>query len=307
MDNKDMNEKEKLDTQAQGIILVEGDDMQISIVRTDDNKADQRRGLSRKWRTAVVSLACASALLIAATGWIVYERFADIGVPVSRSPQENIALLQQMMTTEPQGAKGIAPMSDSVLGVAMDFYSVSGLRASLQNTEPTEADTDVCLYVRSADYMADGTLIGATVVEGEEHGNTSDQRHGYAGMIDHALVIGVSRSDAVKDFVKEHHGSFFRQFVMVSNGVLPSRFSLHGKVERRALGRIGNEMYVVCTRHKETMWDFADAMREYGFEDAIYITGGLGRTFYRDTEGTTHPFGTDTTHRDGIPWLVFRK
>ena len=27
-----------------------------------------------------------------------------------------------------------------------------------------------------------------------------------------------------------------------------------------------------ATRHKETLWDFADALREYGFIDAIYIT-----------------------------------
>ena len=26
--------------------------------------------------------------------------------------------------------------------------------------------------------------------------------------------------------------------------------------------------------YKETLWDFADAFREYGFIDAIYITGG---------------------------------
>lgn len=121
------------------------------------------------------------------------------------------------------------------------------------------------------------------------------------------MVIGVSRSDAVKDFVKDQGGSFFRQLILVSNGVLPQRFYLHGKVERRALGRIGDTLYIICTRHKETMWDFADALHEYGFVDAVYITGGDDRTFYRDAAGTVHTFGTDSTHTANEPWLVFKK
>ena len=47
---------------------------------------------------------------------------------------------------------------------------------------------------------------------------------------------------------------------------------LHGKVERRAIGRIDNQLKYIATRHKETLWDFADALREYGFIDAIYFS-----------------------------------
>ena len=51
-----------------------------------------------------------------------------------------------------------------------------------------------------------------------------------------------------------------------------TRFYLHGKVERRAIGRISDQLYFIATRHKETLWGFADALREYGFIDAIYIS-----------------------------------
>jgi hypothetical protein len=136
-------------------------------------------------------------------------------------------------------------------------------------------------------------------------------RLGYMAMADGNMVIGISHSEKVKDYVQERGGSFFRQFILVSNGMIPSRFFLHGKVERRAIGRIDNQLYYIATRHKETLWDFADALREYGFIDAIYITGGNDYVFYRGKDGVRHDVGnpSDYPHKKWkgvIPWLVFR-
>ena len=130
-------------------------------------------------------------------------------------------------------------------------------------------------------------------------------------MLGNNSVIGISRSEKVKDFVEERGGSFFRQFILVSDGTIPTRFFLHGKVERRAIGRIDDQLYFIATRHKETLWDFADALREYGFIDAIYITGGNDYVFYRGKDGVKHDIGdsTDYPHKkwkEIIPWLVFR-
>lgn len=66
-------------------------------------------------------------------------------------------------------------------------------------------------------------------------------RLGYCGMANGNIVIGVSRSDRVKDYCEERGGSFFRQFILLSGGVVPSRFYLHGKVERRAIGRMADD------------------------------------------------------------------
>ena len=163
--------------------------------------------------------------------------------------------------------------SDSILGVAMDFYAIHGLKASIEFEEPDTADTSVYLYCRSADHKADNTYIGSLVVNGEER-QSDTHRLGYMAMLGNNCVIGISRSEKVKDYVQVRGGSFFRQFILVSDGTIPARFYLHGKVERRAIGRINDQLYFIATRHKETLWDFADALREYGFIDAIYITGG---------------------------------
>jgi hypothetical protein len=241
-------------------------------------------------------------------GYYFWNYYYNIGISVSVTPEQNIEKLQRpAMQEKPE----VVMISDSILGVAMDFYAIHGLKASIEFEEPDTADTSVYLYCRSADFKADSTYIGSLVVNGKEY-QSDTHRLGYMAMLGSNSVIGISRSEKVKDFVQEQGGSFFRQFILVSDGVIPSRFFLHGKVERRAIGRIGNQLYFIATRHKETLWDFADALREYGFIDAIYITGGADYVFYRDKDRVKHDIGVFTEHsytkwKGIIPWLVFRR
>ena len=263
----------------------------------------------QKWLKRFLAFAVVGCMIVAAiAGYYFWNYYYNIGVSVSVSPEQNIEKLQRPLKKEtPQ----IVMTSDSILGVAMDFYAIHGLKASIEFEEPDTADTSVFLYSRCADHTADGRYLGSLVAEGVEKQNDRS-RLGYMAMADGNMVIGISRSEKVKDYVLERGGSFFRQFILVSNGTIPSRFFLHGKVERRAIGRIEDQLYYIATRHKETLWDFADALREYGFIDAIYITGGADYVFYRDKAGNRHDIGdtSDYPHtkwKGIVPWLVFRK
>jgi hypothetical protein len=288
------------------IIIIERDEPLQPDVRTTTPVVPSRK---RKWLNRLL-LALAAAGFMAAVLWGFYQwnYYYNIGVPVSVSPEQNIEKLQKPVKKEqPQ----VVMTSDSILGVAMDFYAIHGLKASIEFQEPDTADTSVYLYSRSADHKADNSYIGSLVVNGKEM-EDSNERLGYMAMLGSNTVIGISRSEKVRDFVQEQGGSFFRQFILVSNGVIPTRFFLHGKVERRAIGRIGDRLYYIATRHKETLWDFADALREYGFVDAIYITGGKDYGFYRSADGKRYDIGnpSDYPHKKWkgiIPWLVFRK
>ena len=283
------------------IIVIEHDDEQ--------NEAVVTRPTKRKWLRRLALAVCALlllALLLAGYKWFHY--YYRIGIPVSTSPAQNIEKLKQPVKAE---TAEVVLSSDSILGVALDFYAIHGLKASIEFEEPDTADASVFLYSRSADHTTDSTYIGSLVAEGREL-QSDRSRLGYMAMADGRMVIGISRSDKVKDYVQERGGSFFRQFILVSNGVIPSRFFLHGKVERRAIGRMGDTLYYIATRHKETMWDFADALREYGFVDAIYITGGYDYGFYRTRDGVRHDIEDPSTYphekwKGLIPWLVFRK
>ena len=262
----------------------------------------------QKWLKRFLAFAVVGCMIVAAiAGYYFWNYYYNIGVSVSVSPEQNIEKLKKPVKKEtPQ----VVMTNDSILGVAMDFYAIHGLKASIEFEEPDTADTSVFLYSRCADHTADGRYLGSLVAEGVEKQNDRS-RLGYMAMADGNMVIGISRSEKVKDYVLERGGSFFRQFILVSNGTIPSRFFLHGKVERRAIGRIDNQLYYIATRHKETLWDFADALREYGFIDAIYITGGNDYIFYRDKGSMRHDIGIFKEYQQKkwkniIPWLVFR-
>ena len=263
----------------------------------------------RKWLKRLLTLVAVGCLMVAVlVGYYFWNYYYNIGVSVSVSPDQNIEKLQQPVKHE---MPEVVLTSDSILGVAMDFYAIHGLKANIEFEEPDTADTSVYLYCRSADHKADGTYIGSLVVDGDVR-QSDTHRLGYMAMVGGNSVIGISRSEKVKDFVQEHGGSFFRQFILVSDGTIPGRFFLHGKVERRAIGRIGDQLYYIATRNKETLWDFADALREYGFIDAIYITGGADYVYYRSKDGIRHDIGDSadypqTKWKGIIPWLVFRK
>ena len=262
----------------------------------------------QKWLKRFIALIAVGCLMIAVlAGYYFWNYYYNIGITVSVTPEQNIEKLQQPVKQE---APEVVMTSDSILGVAMEFYAIHGLKASIEFNEPDTADTSVYLYCRSADFKADSTYIGSLVVDGKEY-QSDTHRLGYMAMLGGNCVIGISRSEKVKDFVQERGGSFFRQFILVSDGTIPTRFFLHGKVERRAIGRIGDQLYFIATRHKETLWDFADALREYGFIDAIYITGGADYVFYRSKDDVRYDIGNieeyPHTKWGGVaPWLVFR-
>lgn len=264
---------------------------------------------TRRWAWFVGGVVLSALLCAAAVaGWRYYRMYINIGIPVSVTSEQNIAKLSAR-------AKKVAPevvmTSDSILGVALNFYEIRGLKAEITLQEPDTADVSVYLYSRCADHAKNGVYLGSLVMSGKEM-QQDRSRLGYCAMADGNTVIGIARDEDVRDYVMEQGGSFFRQFILVSNGVLPSKFHLHGKVERRGLGRIGEKLYYIETRHAETMWDFADALREYGFIDAIYITGGTDYSFYRTSDGMRHDIGNAENYphekwKGVIPWLVFKR
>lgn len=281
----------------------------ITIEETDNDLIGSLKPVKR-WAWFVGGLLISALICIAALcGWRYYRTYVNIGIPVSTSCEENI---QKLMDSDDEKSEcGIWVTSDSILGVAMNFYELKGLKAEITLQEPDTTDTSVYFYSRCADHGKNNEYLGSIVMSGKEM-QSDNTRLGYCAMANDNIVIGIARSEKVKDYVVEHGGSFFRQFILVSNGVLPNKFYLHGKVERRGLGRIGDNLYYIESKHAETMWDFADALREYGFIDAIYITGGNDYSFYRTIDGSRHDIGNAEKypHKKGaeiIPWIVFKK
>lgn len=286
------------------IIIIERDD---DSVQQDTPVAPKRR--FPKWmKIALTIIGLLVAIIMVLAAYKAWSYYYKLGISISVSPKENIEKLQRKASSE---ASEVIMESDSILGVGLNIYAIHGLQGTIEFQEPDTADASVYLYCRSVDFTAEGRYLSSLVANGKEH-QSNAHRLGYMAMANGNNVIGFSRFEDVKDYIIEQGGSYFRQFVLVSNSELPPRFYLHGKVERCAIGRIGERLYYITTRHKETMWSFADALREYGFIDAIYITGGTDYSFYRDRNGKRHDIHdiADYPHKkwQGItPWLVFRK
>jgi len=266
----------------------------------------------RKQRTVLwVLVSVILTLITSLSAFFIYRYIKNqyIGVPISCTPEQNI---QKLAT---KNSRKITPevilTSDSLLGVAMNLYELRGLKAEISFEEPDTADTSVYLYSRCADHASSGEYLGSLVVNGTEL-QSDNTRKGYCAMANDNFVIGIAKTEEVKDYTIQQQGSFFRQFILVSKGVIPSVFHLHGKIERRGLGRINDTYYYIETKHAETLWDFADALRQYGFTDAIYVTGGADYNFYRTVDGQRHDINDINIYPHSewkgiIPWLIFRK
>lgn len=288
----------------------EGEVPTIVVEREDEDKYVSAPKKSRRWPWIVGSaLITGLCCLVLFYGWRYYRTFINIGIPVSVTSEENIAKLQASLpeSITPEVIK----TTDSILGVSMNFYELRGLRAEISMYEPDTTDTSVYLYSRCSDYHKDFSIISSLVIDGEEVESVDNNRLGYFAGANDNFVIGIAKDEDVKEYVKKNKGCFFRQFILLSAGVMPRQFYLHGKVERRGIGRMPNDkLYYIETRHKETMWDFADALREYGFVDAIYITGGYDYCYYRTADGEMHNIGNPKwyphKYQGQIPWVVFR-
>lgn len=288
----------------------EGEVPVIVVERDDKPEPDGSHSKSRRWLwmagSAVITALC---LLVLFFGLRYYRIATSIGVPVAVTSQQNIEKLQSSgLPVTPE----VVRTSDSILGVAMNFYELRGLKAEISMQEPDTTDTSVYLYSRSSDYHKDFSIISSLVIDGNEVETVDGKRLGYFAGTEDNFVIGIARDEDVKDYVKKHRGCFFRQYILLSSGVMPREFQLRGKVERRGIGRMPDDrLYYIETLHKETMWDFADALREYGFVDAIYITGGNDYCYYRSADGEKHDIGNpeDYPHKfpGQVPWLIFRK
>lgn len=282
------------------------DDDRVEIVVSESGKISNENRVRNIRSVMKWSVACCVIVLCVILGLTVYTLLRDKNNVESVSHIENISELgKEINSVRPEVIK----TSDSILGVALDFYQLRGLRADIEFEEPDTADRKVFLYARSADYRPDSTVIGSLVASGKEIAS-DNSRTGYMAMANGNMVIGISDNEDVKDYVKSKDGSFFRQFPLLIDGVVASGFQLHGKVERRAMASLSGKLYYIASKYKETMWDFADALREYGFTDAIYITGGNDYNFYRDSVGTRHDIGTKpyphAKYKGIIPWVVFR-
>ena len=221
----------------------------------------------------------------------------------ARNAEDIIAALAQPM----KGKAGVTPLCEEAMGVKLRIYRLDGLRAHFADTVPDYRDSSIYLVTRSSDYKIIGDrkeIIGDFILNGNVL-EKSNWRAGFMAIVDGNAQIGIDRSNKIRKHVKENNGSMFRQMGLVSAGIRCNKqFILKGKVTRCAYARDRyNKLYFIETENPETLYGFADALIEYGFIDAIYVTGGKQPDlFYRTEDGTLHGSYVDDKPHEIIVW-----
>ena len=276
-------------------------DDDVIIIGGSDWHPDKKPGNTRLWKLIAFALAGMLGLLVMfyVGRHILHSReFVQ-----SRTADEVITALARPM----KGTAGVTLLSDEFMGVKLRIYKLNGLQAHFADTVPDYTDSTIYLVTRSSDYKLVNdrkSIIGDFIVDGNVL-EKSNWRAGFMAIVDGNAQIGVDRNQKIFNYVEENAGSMFRQLALVSAGTrCDKQFILKGKVTRCAYARNrAGEMFFIETVNPETLYGFADALIEYGFTDAIYITGGSQpKLFYRTEDGTAHGHYIDDKPHDFIVW-----
>lgn len=266
------------------------------------------------WQRAALAVIILLLLAICAwLGWGYYQhhRWAvNFEYPVSRSSVQIITDLNK--TGQIKGDSVHVFTADSIDGVTMRFYNLAGLKASMSREMPADSDSSVVLVTQGWDYYFDDAkqyhFLGDFVYNGKMLAQGTGKA-GFVAVTTKGWQMGISQEDSVRDYIISQGASMFRQFALVSAGqICLKQFALKGKVHRRALARKPGDVtaYYVETVNKESLYDFAEALADYGFIDAVYLTGADGtEPVYRDADGILHGDLNVWTRKSNL--LVFRK
>lgn len=266
------------------------------------------------WQRAALAVIILLLLAILAwLGWGYYQhhRWAvNFEYPVSSSSAQIITDLNK--TGQIKGDSVHVFTADSIDGVTMRFYNLAGLKASMSREMPADSDSSVVLVTQGWDYYFDDAkqyhFLGDFVYNGKMLAQGTGKA-GFVAVTTKGWQMGISQEDSVRDYIISQGASMFRQFALVSAGqICLKQFALKGKVHRRALARKPGDAtaYYVETVNKESLYDFAEALADYGFIDAVYLTGADGtEPVYRDEKGTLHGDFEAWKHKSNL--LVFRK
>ncbi len=279
---------------------------------TTEGKTASGEGKRRRYRLAAVAAIIAVAL--AGGAWVVWRYFiphwtVSFEYPLSRS---SAAIIDDLNKSQSSILNSQTFTEDSIDGVPMRLIDLAGLQASVSQKMPADSDTSVVLITQGWDYYYDDAkkyhYLGDFVYNGKQLAKGTG-RAGFVAVTKRGWQMGVSQEDSIRDYVISQGGSMFRQFALVSAGqICLKQFALKGKVHRRALARKPGSVtaYYVETVNKESLYDFAEALSDYGFIDAVYLTGADGtEPVYRDALGTLH--GNLEAWKSKSNLLLFRK
>lgn len=270
----------------------------------NDDSAPQHkpRGNGRFVRFGMIVLCV--MLLLGGLAWFVCDREES-------EVEEEIQEIEQPVVVPvdplPSSAASVVLSVDSINDVKIRIYALNGLSAGLSFDLPDKGDTTVLLAVQAADIRRDnGGIVGDFVLRGERLAR-GKRKSGYCALLDRKVLLGAATDDEAMERCIRQKGDFFRQYPLVINGEIQEN-RLKGKALRRALARQGETLCFVESCNRESVYDFAEALADFGFSEALYLVGGNSYGWWRESNNAVHEFGQPITGASypNLNYIVFR-
>ena len=257
----------------------------------------QKRGKAGWWK---IASAIGLALLIIAILFILLKLFNTGGTtksepyyyePVEETApqvQEEIQAISSMQENDGKAFTELA--TRTVNDILLDIYIPHNASAELKIGKPDKTDKKIIFAAQAADIRADnGKIVGAFVLKGKPF-TWGISKKGYCAMIEDQITIGVADNSPLFEKATETEGYFFRQYPLVSDGMLIEN-EPKGKSVRKAVCERNGEIMVIVTATPESYHDFSQALVDLGVNNAISLVGSeYSYGFCRDAEDNITEF-----------------
>lgn len=208
---------------------------------------------------------------------------------------------------------GYVQIKDTVINdIALRIYIPHNAIPSLELGYINKNNDSIIFAAQAADVREDnGDIVGAFVLKGEPKAWGLSKK-GYCAIIDNQLVVGVADNSPLFEMATETGGYFFRQYPLVDKGRMIEN-EPRGKAVRRSLCYRAGETIIVETKERQSFYDFAQALQDFGVRDAIYLVGSSAYGWAVDKEGNKTYFGNEKLNRSrrkipkNISYIVWKK
>jgi len=252
-------------------------DNEIRILGTPDTAQDSSshpRQPRRWWLWLLLLIA------VAVCG-VAYTKCSD-DTKEGRADEEGIAEVEK--TIKEDAKENELPRiicSDTVVNdVPMQLYTPRGCRLEVIVGPLPRDDNRVMLAVQAADVRGDiGQPAGDFVLNGEVL-SKGHSKYGFCSIINNEVTLGKGRETPLLEKAIKEKGYFFRQYSIVSNGMVidvPPK----GKAYRKALCMCEGRLMIAKTRNEESFHDFSEALADIGITEALSLVCSSSAMMWR--------------------------
>lgn len=286
--------------------MSEIEDIRDDQIRVIGSGVRKKPLLRRRWVRVSFFLLALAVIVLLALLWGGKSRKQSVDEPVAAVEEVEPALfepvevsveLEETVQTTALGnrADSIAPgyveFRDTLINdIPLRLFIPHNADMSLHIGKMDYSDTTVVYAAQAADVRADnGGIVGAFVLKGEPLAWGLSKK-GYCASINGVVSVGVADNSPLFEQATEQGGYFFRQYPLVSDGVIVEN-EPKGKSIRRGICDRRGEIFMVETGSAESFHDFSQALVDLGVDQAVYLVGSSAYGWAVNEAGEVYEFG----------------